>query len=186
MWVKICGITRPEDAYAAAAMGADAVGFVLTVSPRRVTVPEIAGWIGSLEGVEKVGVFATEPLEEILDACQALSLDTVQLHRKPDPSHRDLAARVRIIYAMKEYAGMPSVGFDFRILLDASQGRGTRGLWHALGIPYILAGGLTPENVRVAIELARPMGVDVSTGVEAAPGIKDHRKMEKFIREARS
>jgi phosphoribosylanthranilate isomerase len=73
-----------------------------------------------------------------------------------------------------------------RILFDASMGTGTRGTWTPSGVPFILAGGLTPENVRQAIMQANPAGVDVSSGVEVSPGIKDAAKMGKFIQEARS
>jgi len=186
VWVKICGITRREDALAAAALGADAVGFVFTAGPRRVLVHDIAGWVHEVRGVEKVGVFRGEPVGEIMRVCSALGLDTVQLHVRPDPSHVLLAERYGVIYAVRDHAAMEHVGFTCRILVDGSEGTGRRGRWVALGMPYILAGGLTPENVRRAIELARPSGVDVSSGVETASGIKDHDRMRLFIREARS
>jgi len=77
-------------------------------------------------------------------------------------------------------------GIPWRILIDSSKGSGIKGAWKELAIPYILAGGLTPENVREAIQAAKPAGVDVASGVERAPGIKDRALMERFIREAKS
>jgi phosphoribosylanthranilate isomerase len=186
VWVKICGITRLEDALAASALGADAVGFVFTQSPRRVAPDDLKPWIGRVEGVEKVAVFAGEPVEEIIEVCSMLSMDTVQIHARPAGAHERLARSMKVIFAMKDYEPGLMPDYPCRILIDPSMGRGTPGLWRNQGIPYILAGGLTPENVSEAVRRAGPRGVDVSSGVESAPGIKDALKMERFIKEARS
>jgi phosphoribosylanthranilate isomerase len=184
MWVKICGITRYEDALRACALGADALGFVFTRSPRRVKADGIAAWIHSISGVEKVGVFTDENVEDIMRICLKLGIGTVQLHCSPSASHKFLREKLKIIYAMEEYRGMiPDI--SCRILIDSSMGMGMKGPWRELSHPYILAGGLTPENVREAIRIAKPAGVDVSSGVENAPGIKDKKLMERFIREAK-
>ena len=185
MWVKICGITRQEDAFRAFELGADALGFVFTESPRRVRPERIDHWIHSLNGVEKVGVFTDESVESIVRICLKLGIGTVQLHCRPSASHRFLCEKFNLIYALVEYRdGMIPDG-SCRILLDASKGSGRKGSWKKLSVPYILAGGLTPDNVREAIRRAQPAGVDVSSGVEEAPGIKDSTLMERFIKEAR-
>jgi phosphoribosylanthranilate isomerase len=187
MWVKICGITRHEDAILACELGADAVGFVFTGSPRRVSKDTVAPWIQSIAGIEKVGVFTNESTEEIMRVCDELGLDTIQLHAGVCRTHESLWMHYNIIYAMDVYRvrNLPE-GIPWRILIDSSKGSGIKGAWKELTIPYILAGGLTPENVRDAILIAKPAGVDVASGVERAPGIKDRALMERFIREAKS
>ncbi|HPI91511.1 MAG TPA: phosphoribosylanthranilate isomerase [Deltaproteobacteria bacterium] len=186
MWVKICGITRREDALVAAALGADAMGFVFTESPRRVSPYSVSPWIGAVTGVEKVAVFTTETVDEILDTCGGMGIDTIQLHASPSIDHGRLTSRYRIIYAMEDCRQELMPGFPCRILIDESRGTGRQGEWIVRDFPYILAGGLNPDNVRKAVRTAGPSGVDVSSGVESAPGVKDPRKVEKFIREARS
>jgi phosphoribosylanthranilate isomerase len=186
MWVKICGITRLEDAVTARDLGADALGFVFTKSPRRVDRAWVEPWITGIRGVEKVAVFTGEAVDEIQRICEGLGIDTVQLHAAPTPGHADLARRFRVIYAVREYDPGLMPGFACRILIDASRGTGVCAPWVERDIPYILAGGLNPDNVREAIAAGRPAGVDVSSGVESAPGIKDPLKVERFIREAKT
>lgn len=187
MWVKICGITRYEDACAAAAFGADAVGFVFTRSRRQADPDDLKGWVHDLKGIEKVGVFTTEAPQDIIRVGTELGLDTVQIHGELRPGHKELIRRFSIIYAMKEIDER-EIPHDLscRILLDPSRGSGQRGSWHRSALPVILAGGLTPDNVKEAIVQAEPVGVDVSSGVEISPGIKDAARMERFIKEARS
>jgi len=170
----------------AAALGADALGFVFTQSPRRVSPGSVSPWIRGITGAEKVAVFTTEPVDVILDVCDGLGIDTVQLHATPSGDHERLIRSYEIIYAMDEYRKDLMPGFPCRVLIDASRGKGMQSQWKERDIPYILAGGLNPGNVREAVRTARPAGVDVSSGVEAAPGIKDPVKVENFIREARS
>jgi len=190
MWVKICGITRYEDARAACAYGADAVGFVLTLSRRRADPYLLGSWIHEIQGVEKVGVFTDEDPVYIAEISKRLGLDAVQLHAPLALAHRLLLEDFRVIMALKdadpgpEPARIPE-GFPCRVLLDPSMGTGRAGNWRRLGIPFILAGGLTPENVGQAIAQAGPFGVDVSSGVETEPGIKDREKIRKFIQEAK-
>lgn len=186
MWVKICGITRPEDAMLARELGADAVGFVFTGSPRRASPDVLLPWIRKMTGVEKVGVFMDEGVGEILQVCEGLGLDTIQIHAEPMRGHELLTGRYRIIYARDGYQGKRLSEIPCRVLIDASRGSGTQSAWEEMTIPFILAGGLTPENVREAIRRAKPAGVDVSSGVEEAPGVKDPALMERFIREAKS
>jgi phosphoribosylanthranilate isomerase len=182
MWIKICGITRIEDALAAKHLGADALGFVLTKSPRKVDPARLRTWIFQLQGIEKVGVFTHEDPAYIVDIGEALGLDTVQLHTALTSEHNRVSERFRIIYAMHGREKIPNI--SCRIIIDQSKGSGTRGLWERFDFPFILAGGLTPNNVREAIAAALPVGVDVSSGVEASPGIKDAALMERFIKEA--
>lgn len=190
MWVKICGITRYEDARAACAYGADAVGFVLTLSRRRADPYLLGSWIHEIQGVEKVGVFTDEDPVYIAEISKRLGLDAVQLHAPLALAHRLLLEDFRVIMVLKdadpglEPARIPE-GFPCRVLLDPSMGTGRAGNWRRLGIPFILAGGLTPENVGQAIAQAGPFGVDVSSGVETEPGIKDRDKIRKFIQEAK-
>ncbi|MCU0577493.1 MAG: phosphoribosylanthranilate isomerase [Desulfobacterota bacterium] len=186
MWVKICGIARREDALMAVAMGADALGFVFTASPRGVMRDEVSPWIRDITNVEKVAVFTTEPVHEILETCAGLGIDTIQLHAAPSREHEKLQRRYGIIYAMEEYEKELLPEFPCRILIDSSRGTGRQGRWKGRDIPYILAGGLNPDNVRRAVRAARPAGVDSSSGVELAPGVKDPIKVENFIREART
>jgi len=206
MWVKMCGITRLEDAMAAVQLGADAIGFVLTTSTRRADVDELKTWIHDIHWVEKVGVFTHEDPRLIMDIGQTLGLNSIQLHGKLTPGHAALAERCEIIRAISDPGQLNEVApgairrqgvgghganrtmtgdFPCRIMIDASRGTGKATEWVPHSFPYILAGGLTPENVRQAIARAHPAGVDVSSGVERAPGIKDAGLMERFIKEAR-
>jgi len=206
MWVKICGITRREDAMAAVQLGADAIGFVLTPSPRSADLDELKTWICDIHWVEKVGVFTHEEPQLIMSLGQALGLNSIQLHGALTPGHAALAERFEIIYALRDPELLEEViprthrghgpsghvakrimagDFSCRIMIDASMGTGKTGEWVPRGFPYILAGGLNPDNVRQAIAMAHPVGVDVSSGVETAPGIKDAGLMERFMKEAR-
>ena len=186
MWVKICGITRLEDAMLAATCGADALGFVFTKSLRNVSREIITPWIREITSVEKVAVFMDEGVDEILKTCAGLGIDTIQLHAAPSKKHERLIERYGIIYAAHEYTADMLPGYPCRILIDASKGKGMKGIWEKRDVPFILAGGLTPDNVREAIRAALPEGVDVSSGVEMSPGIKDPLKVARFIREAKS
>lgn len=187
MWVKICGVTRLEDALAAIELGADAVGFVFTRSRRKADPNRVVRWIHQIRSIEKVGVFTDEDPHYIEEVALELGLDSVQLHSGLSTQHRALAKRFGIIYALREVRE-DSIPDDLqcRILLDPSRGSGMKGSWQKLDFPFILAGGLNPDNVRQAIEKAEPVGVDVSSGVEIAPGIKDTELMKRFIQEARS
>jgi phosphoribosylanthranilate isomerase len=187
MWVKICGITRYEDARAAAMLGADAVGFVLTRSKRRADPDVLKGWIHKVQNIEKVGVFTDEAPQDIIRIGTELGLDTVQIHGELGPRHKELSERFSIIYAMKKIdEKLIPQDLPCRILLDPSLGSGMRGTWKRSTLQVILAGGLTPDNVRQAIYKTAPLGVDVSSGVESAPGIKNAKLMESFIKETRS
>ena len=195
MLVKICGLTRPADAEAAVEAGADLLGFVLVPGTPRAVDPTTAVWIRDLEGVETVGVFRDQSLETILAARDLLALDRVQLHGdepddwletlgpdtlrrvRPDgadPWQRAAMLAGRCLPLFDPGAG-DGVAFDWRTLRQRPTG-----LW--VGI----AGGLTPETVADAVDAVRPALVDVSTGVESGPGIKDPVKVAAFVSAARS
>lgn len=187
MWVKICGITRYEDALAACEAGADAIGIVLTRSVRRVDPASVEPWIRMIRNIEKVGVFRDEDPRYIRETAGMLGLDTVQLHTAVTPGHGELTGMFGIICAVRDLdKNLVPEDIPCRLLLDPSTGSGRTGTWKRHDVPFILAGGLTPENVREAIIRAQPVGVDVSSGVESSPGIKDGEKVRKFIKEAKS
>ena len=203
MWrVKICGITRPEDALAAAEAGADAIGLVFAESPRRVTQAEAARVLAVLPPlVRAVALFVNEPAERVLGVCRHLGIGTVQLHGDEPPEiARELAAELSVIKAFRvrdqgDLAGVADYPAAAYLLDSRVAGRrGGTGVafdWRlaaqvATPKPIILAGGLTPENVAEAIGQARPYGVDTSSGVEAAPGTKDAARVRAFVAAAKA
>lgn len=198
MFVKICGITREEDALLAVAMGADAVGFIFAPSPRQIT-PETAGDIVKRLPPEvlTVGVFRGETPQRIVDAVQKAGLRAAQLNGHE--TARDSAwVRRRVPMLIKTFAaGDPEVrnaseyGADVLMLDAGAPGSGQVFDWRlAEDVPprskLLLAGGLDEHNVADAIAQVRPWGVDVATGVESSPGRKDARKVRAFIAAARA
>jgi len=192
--VKICGITRPEDANAAIAAGADLLGFVFRSGTPRALDPATSGWIRDVSGVEKVGVFLDAPLDEVVRVRDLLALDRVQLHGdEPDSYLEALGERVirRVPVGSKiDWDRVTHLAERCLPLFDPGAGDGIAWAWETLregpsGIRFGLAGGLTPDNVADAVRAVRPHLVDVSSGVEAAPGIKDHTKVRDFITAAR-
>lgn len=194
--VKICGITSAEDAAVAVAAGADALGFVFVSGTPRYVHPEVAERIvGGLPPlVTPVGVFVDQPLDEVLRIAARCNLQAVQLHgEEPEEFSRRIplkvikALRVRDAESLRPVATYPAHAF----LLDAfvegqAGGTGSAICWElatqAKGqAPIILSGGLRPDTVGEAIWKVRPYGVDVSSGVEARPGRKDHQKVRDFI-----
>jgi len=195
--VKVCGITRQEDARLASALGADAVGIVFAESPRQVdpdTAPDLFRAVGPF--VTRVGVFADQPLGLIREVAHATRLDWVQLSGS-EPPETAKGVDVSVVKAvhverMEDLLAHSSYPADW-FLLDAPPVRGQMGgtgapfAWElADRLPWdrgrvIVAGGLTPENVGVVIDRLHPVAVDVSSGVETRPGIKDPAKMEAFI-----
>jgi phosphoribosylanthranilate isomerase len=212
MWVKICANTSLDDAQMAADAGADAVGFVFAPSPRRVTSAQVAAITSHLpERLEKIGVFVDAALDEICVAVRAGGLTGVQIHSGADPNlaaklRKELGPALRIVHAVhfgpeagKNAAVIAADPNVDAILVDsrtatAVGGTGTTFDWAAARatvfgdrrtVKLIAAGGLSPENVREAIVTLRPWGVDVASGVEAAPGRKDPAKVRDFIAAAR-
>ncbi len=198
--VKICGITNRDDALHAVEAGADALGFVFhAASPRNVSPEQAAAVIESLPPfVQAVGLFVNAGFDFINATCELCRLDIVQLHGDEQPEFCDrLAHRVIKAFRIKDITSLEPMK-DYRVagyLLDAWSpgvygGTGLAFNWEVAGIakrygPIILAGGLTPDNVRQAVERVEPYGVDVSSGVESSPGKKDPLKVEAFIRHAK-
>jgi phosphoribosylanthranilate isomerase len=198
-WIKMCGITRADDARAAVAAGADALGFVMTPSPRRVTPAEARKVIRTLPPhVLRIGVFVDERAAEIAEAALVAEVDRVQVHRPADPVLRDLLGpRVLIAFRARDEDVLDTIreSGEETFLVDAYSPHAPGGTgrvfdWSIakraseLG-SLVLAGGLTPENVGRAIHEVRPFGVDVSSGIEDAPGIKNVRLMQAFVRAVR-
>jgi phosphoribosylanthranilate isomerase len=198
--VKICGITRPEDAELAVELGAWGLGFVLWPRSPRAADPAVAAGIARAlrRRAELVGVFVNQPLDEVAGLADTLALTHVQLHGDEGPAYCAEVARrtgCRVIKAIRVASGadireLERFHTDLH-LLDAAV-RGVRGGsgeswdWALAGmrhsaVPVILSGGLTPDNVAEGIATVHPWAVDVSSGVEAAPGIKDPARLEAFF-----
>lgn len=194
--VKICGITNLEDARAAVDCGADALGFVFAESPRKVSVREVRAITRALgPWVSTVGVFVNESPARIKKIAQACGLTAVQLHGNESPHGLAGYSPLKVIKAFRvrsreDLRGLKNFPGD-AILFDAKidgqyGGTGKSFDWTLLkGIkvpsPLILSGGLDPFNVRQAIRIVRPYGVDVSSGVEKSPRKKDREKVRNFI-----
>lgn len=199
--VKICGITNVEDALAAVEAGADALGFVFyPPSPRYVAPERVRAIVDRLPPfVTTVGLFVDGSVQTINDIAARCGLDRLQLHGDESPEFCAMVERP-VIKAFRIKAANSLVRLpDYKVsayLLDAyvegalPGGTGASFAWE-LAVqakpygPLILAGGLTPENVETAIRQVSPYGVDVSTGVERAPGLKDHAKVRRFIARAK-
>ena len=198
MFVKICGITSEEDALLAVAMGADAVGFVFAPSTRQVAAQQVYDITRRLPPeILTVGVFRDEHPDRVIDTMNRAGLKAAQLHGFESPAVvAEVAASIRwVIKAVA--AGTPDAanarafGTDMVLVDAATPGSGKLFDWALLddlpvGPRYILAGGLTPENVAEAVSRGNPWGVDVSSGVERAPGRKDPLKVKAFIERARA
>lgn len=196
--IKICGITNLADALAACRLGADALGFVLAPSPRRVSPEAARDIIAQLPPlVSTVGVFVDAPLVEVNELRRFCGLDWVQLHGEEDEDQAASLGR-RVIKALRVSAERrpdPAAYPGCALLLDtyhpqAVGGTGQSFDWGlAQGIarqrPIILAGGLTPDNVARAIKQVQPFAVDVSSGVEKEKGVKDHERIASFIAQVR-
>ncbi|RVX40636.1 phosphoribosylanthranilate isomerase [Nonomuraea polychroma] len=194
MYVKICGLTEPGHVAAAVEAGADAVGFVMTRSPRQIA-PERAAELAALVPghVLTVGVFRGEDPGTVRAAALTSGVRAVQLHgRHPHGDFtalKDLGAV--LIRAVDAEADLRCGAYDEDLLLvDAPHaGSGLPWDWAAIrGRPsghWLLAGGLTPANVTEAIAAAEPWGVDVSSGVEASPGVKDPALIKAFVKAVR-
>lgn len=204
---KICGITRQEDAQAAARAGADAIGLVFYApSPRAVTPAQAVQIIAGLPPfVTVVGLFVNATREDVLSTLAAVPLDLLQFHGDETPAYCGQFGRP-FLKAMQvapqaqpgdliNYAtAYAAVAGARGTLLDAHVeglrgGTGRTFNWgvipSGLALPVVLSGGLSPDNVAAAVRQVRPAAVDVSSGVERAPGIKDHAKIEAFITQSR-
>jgi phosphoribosylanthranilate isomerase len=203
-WIKICGTTCVEDALSSIAVGADALGFIFAQSKRRVTPEQAQQIIAGLPGeVERIGVFMNSTAAEIASVVSQVALTGIQMHGEEFPPEvyaylpKDRRDAIRKIKTILVRDGLSLDKFDLFIaepatvdawLLDSGAGSGKTFNWqatreHLAGQPgkFIVAGGLTPENVGEAVNIFRPWGVDVVTGVESEPGRKDLEKLKAFV-----
>jgi len=198
VFVKICGVTTEEDALLAVAMGADAVGFVFAPSTRQIAVDHARDIARRLPPeVLTVGVFRHEAPQRVVNMVHRAGLRAAQLHGQESPDDTTWI-RERVGVVIKAFpAGSPALddarryGADLVLIDSHAPGSGEVFDWSlAEGAPigrrFLLAGGLTPDNVADAIDRVRPWGVDVATGVESSPGHKDPVKVRDFVRNARA
>ncbi|HYV37807.1 MAG TPA: phosphoribosylanthranilate isomerase [Gemmataceae bacterium] len=206
--IKICGITNAQDASMAVEAGADAIGLNLHPGSKRHLVPAIAQQIaqGLPPFVEAVALFVNMPLAQALPIAERIS-STVQWHGDSPPLPLPFPWRFIPAFNIVDAASLASVGAYLErcresenvpraVVLDGHAvgqfgGTGQTAPWKLLadfdpGVPVILAGGLTPENVAEAIHIVRPYAVDVASGVESSPGRKDPDKLRRFIDAVRS
>jgi phosphoribosylanthranilate isomerase len=198
-FIKVCGITRVSDALHAVEQGATALGFVLwPKSPRAITVGRAAEIVAELPShVMTVGVFVNEPIDGIRTAAAHAHLTAVQLHGDEPPAYADALdwPVFRAVSVDEIDLASDAWSADTALLVDNIDpvrrgGTGSAVDWmRAAGVAktrkVVLAGGLTPDNVATAIRAVHPFGVDVSSGVELAPGVKDLDKVTQFISNAR-
>ena len=202
MHVKICGITRPEDAELAVSLGAWAIGLIFHPASPRAVDPAVAAEIGAAfhRRAEVCGVFVNRPLDEVAELADVCGLTMLQLHGDEGPEYCAAAARrtgAKIMKAarVKDAAALQALNAFRRVdfhLVDAHHpdlfgGTGETFDWQLLRarrskVPLVLSGGLTPDNVAEAVQTARPWGVDSASGTEASPGVKDPAKVEAFFR----
>jgi phosphoribosylanthranilate isomerase len=199
--VKICGMTNLKDVKVAVDGGVDAVGFIFyKKSPRSVTMQAVRKIVLELPPfVDSVGVFVNETAEQINKIADRCNLDRVQLHGNESPTfckkirRRVIKAiRVKDIQSLKKLSDYPVSSFLLDTFSEDQYGGTGRVFDWNLAYPakkygpIILAGGLTPNNVRQAIKRIQPYGVDVCSGVESQPGIKDHKKMQTFLKNVKA
>lgn len=212
MWIKICGVTRLEDARDIAAAQPDAIGLNFYSRSGRFVAPETAARIVKEipPGILPVGVFVNHSVTEIRDICQACKLTTIQLHGDETPDLASQLPELKIIRAFRV-----GVGHEAALRADVTSwqelipglmagladakvdgefgGTGRVAPWELLNSTWredwpklVLAGGLHPGNVASAIRAVRPWGVDVAGGVESAPGVKNSDAVRDFIQQARA
>ncbi len=202
VFVKICGICSGSDLGQISAFQPDAIGFIQWVKSKRYVDPETVGQWETPAGIKRVGVFVDPSEEELKQAAKTARLDVLQVHRVSNDWELDRAIvpDLEIWHALNPgdfKFQVSSFKFD-RLLLDSYDpktvgGTGQTCDWSQaremvqfLEMPVLLAGGLTPDNVAVAIKTVGPWGVDVSSGVEIEPGVKDIAKVEAFITACRA
>jgi phosphoribosylanthranilate isomerase len=197
--VKICGLTRVEDAVEAARLGVDAIGLVFyPPSPRNIAIEQAVAIVKALPAfVSVIGLFVDETEARVCEVLQSVAIDCLQFHGDETPEMcRKFGKRYVKALRMKPGVDIASLAVDYHdadaLLLDAYDidakgGTGQAFNWRLIpeicALPLILAGGLDTENVRRAIDQVKPYALDVSSGVEISKGVKDARKMAAFIKE---
>ena len=199
--VKVCGMTSLKDALVAVEGGADAVGFIFyKKSPRSVTMKTVREIVLELPPfVDTVGVFVDETAEQINKIADYCNLDIIQLHGDESPTfckkiRRKVikAFRIKDMQSVKKLSSFQVSGFLLDTFSDNLHGGTGKVFDWNLALPakkfgpVIMAGGLTPNNVQQAVRQIRPYGVDVCSGVESEPGIKDHKKVRAFLNNAKA
>ena len=196
--IKICGITRFEDAAEAVKLGANALGFIFTSSPRQISPEKARDIIGSLPPfVKSVGVFVNESPATIRDITDLCGLDLVQLHGDESPNlckefmpYTMKALRIKddsIIPSIESYRGKVRALLLDTYVKNKPGGTGKTFDWDlavkikTFNIPIILSGGLGPNNIKDAIKTVRPYGVDINSGVEESPGKKNHTLLKTLF-----
>ena len=197
--VKVCGMTSLKDALVAVEGGADAVGFIFyKKSPRSVTMKTVREIVLELPPfVDTVGVFVDETAEQINKIADYCNLDIIQLHGDESPTfckkiRRKVikAFRIKDMQSVKKISNFQVSGFLLDTFSEKLHGGTGKVFDWNLALPakkfgpVIMAGGLTPNNVQQAVRQIRPYGVDVCSGVESEPGIKDHKKVRAFLKNA--
>lgn len=200
--VKICGITNPDDAYAAACSGADFLGYVFHPASKRWIEPTAAGLVISdireqFPHIQHVGVFVNLPIETLTDYVRTAGLDIAQLHSSEPPRYYAQAHEQGIctLRVLRIGPGAPACDWhnppsEYFLCdtFDAANAGGTGRMFDPALLPdelplerCFIAGGLTPDNVAEVVRSMHPFAVDVSSGVEASPGRKSHELIEAFI-----
>ncbi|MFZ7086658.1 phosphoribosylanthranilate isomerase [Curtobacterium sp. RRHDQ10] len=201
LWIKICGLSTPETVDAAVEAGADAVGFVFAAGSPRVVTADLAKQLVERlpDGVDAVGVFRDQEIDEIVGIASAVGLTTLQLHgnestsdfaRARDAGFFTIRALPASAYLAETAEQRASFDHDL-LLLDAEVPGSGRAIDPAalaghVGEAWILAGGLTPANVQGVVARLDPDGVDVSSGVESSRGVKDPARIRAFVEAVRS
>jgi phosphoribosylanthranilate isomerase len=204
--IKICGITTPEDAERTAALGVDYLGLIFAKSPRRVTLERAREIRAAVPNVILVGVFMDSPLADVLTISRAACINMVQLHGDESPAYCEALLSQLSLPIVKSFtrglsvdrlAGYRRASYFHIDLAKNTQDNGSsvsreqESLWgeaatlRSQGYRLFLAGSLHSGNVRQALKLVQPYGIDVASGVESEPGIKDYEKMRRFIMEVR-
>ena len=192
IWIKICGLNSPDALAAAVAAGADAVGFVFHATSPRNLAPAAAAALAATvpPGIAKVAVTRHPSQAEVDAIIAALAPDLLQTDAA-DFAQLELPAGLARLPVLRTGEPLPEPLPRRCLYESADSGRGARADWRTAGAlarraELVLAGGLTPDNVAAAIAAVRPFGVDVSSGVESAPGRKDARRIREFIAAARA
>ena len=183
--IKICGITRVDDARFCAERGVDFLGFVFVpTSPRHIPYEWAADIVAQVQGPKFVGVFRDASVADMNAVADEVGLDYIQLHGD-EPADMTLNRPTIKAFTMTDTLPDTNCSSDW-LLFDSGGGTGRRFDWSLLASydrtkPFLLAGGITPDNVAAAISFARPDAIDVSSGVESAPGVKDHARLRSLF-----